>query len=78
MSNFFFWIVWFTVSAFGLKYSTNQLLDKDLSIQASFVIMFIYQWIRFVKPTDKVNTNTNKTLPPPNTITKNKRKYENN
>jgi hypothetical protein len=72
MTNFFFWAIWFTVSAFGIKYSANQLLDKDISIQASLIIMFVYQWIRFIKPLDKVNTN--KTLPPPNTNNKSKNK----
>jgi hypothetical protein len=72
MSNLFFWIVWFTVSAFGIKYSAKQLLNEDISIQASLVIMFVYQWIRFIKPTDKVNTS--KTLPPPNTSNKSKSK----
>ena len=72
MSNFFFWIIWFTVSAVGIKYSAKHLLNEDISILTGIIIMFVYQWIRFVKPTDKVNTN--KTLPPTNTNNKSKNK----
>ncbi len=36
--------------------------------------MLIYQWIRFAKPLDKTNNDKAKTLPPPNTVNRNKRK----
>ncbi len=74
MSNFIFWAIWLTISALGVKYSANELFNRDVSFQASILLMLIYQWIRFAKPADKSSSEKSKTLPPPNINNKSKRK----
>lgn len=68
MSIFFFYSVWTIVSALGLKYSVNILLDKDITFLSSILITLSIQWIRLIKyPEQSKNTNTQNKLPPPNT-----------
>jgi hypothetical protein len=74
MSNFIFWAIWLTISALGVKYSADKLLNESITFQTSIILMLIYQWIRFAKPLDKTNNDKTKTLPPPNTVNRNKRK----
>lgn len=66
MSNFIFWIIWTTVSAIGLKYSVSEILDRNITFQASILIMLVYQWIRFAKPTEEIKKVKDTKLPPPN------------
>ena len=66
MSNFVFWIIWTTVSALGLKYSVSEILDRNVSFQASILIMLVYQWIRFAKPTEEIKKVNDTKLPSPN------------
>ena len=69
MTNFFFWFVWTAVSAIGVKYSTNILLEREITFTSSILIMLVYQWIRFIKPPEKrVEKKVEKVqakLPPP-------------
>lgn len=68
MSIFFFYSIWTLVSAAGLKYSVNILLDKDITWLSSILIILSIQWIRLIKyPEQTKNTNTQSKLPPPNT-----------
>jgi membrane protein implicated in regulation of membrane protease activity len=71
MTNLGFWMVWTIVSALGVKYAANTLLDKDINFLSSILLILVYQWIRFIKPPDNNQNKTekiNKTsrLPPPN------------
>jgi len=50
MANFIFWLIWCAVSSIGIKYASMQLLNVDLQLNESFLILLIYQWIRFIKP----------------------------
>lgn len=69
MTNFFFWFVWTAVSAIGVKYSTNILLEREITFTSSILIMLVYQWIRFIKlPEKKVEKKVERVqakLPPP-------------
>lgn len=70
MTNLGFWLVWTIVSALGIKYSANTLLEQDISFISSVVIILAYQWIRFIKPPEvkkTENNNTNKNIKRTNT-----------
>ena len=49
MSIFFFYSIWTAVSAAGLRYSVNILLDKDITWLSSILIILSIQWIRLIK-----------------------------
>ena len=66
MSIFIFWVIWTTVAALGLKYSVGEMLDRNITFQASFLIMLAYQWIRFAKPTEDSKKSKDTKLPHPN------------
>ena len=57
MTFLFFWLVWVSVASIGIKYVSMQLLNVDLSYVSAFLILIIYQWIRFIKPLSKEETN---------------------
>ena len=56
MTALFFWFIWTAVASIGIKYTSMQLLNVDLSFVSAFLIFLIYQWIRFVKPLSKDET----------------------
>ena len=61
----FFWLVWNFVASVGIKYTSMQLLNVDLSLTNALLIFLTYQWIRFIKPLsrdeiNKMNNDKNK------------------
>jgi hypothetical protein len=60
MSIFFFYSIWTAVSAAGLRYSVNILLDKDITWLSSILIILSIQWIRLIKyPEQNKDKNKN-------------------
>lgn len=57
MTALFFWLIWSFVASVGIKYTSMQLLNVDLSLINSFLILLTYQWIRFIKPLNKEDIN---------------------
>ena len=57
MTALFFWLIWSFVASVGIKYTIMQLLNIDLSLINAFLILLTYQWIRFIKPLNKVDIN---------------------
>lgn len=57
MTALFFWFIWTAVASIGIKYTSMQLLNVDLSFVSAFLIFLIYQWIRLVKPLSKQEIN---------------------
>ncbi len=57
MTALFFWLIWSFVASVGIKYTSIQLLNVDLSLINAFLILFTYQWIRFIKPLNKEDIN---------------------
>jgi len=53
MTALFFWLIWSFVASIGIKYTSMQLLNVDLSLINAFLILLTYQWIRFIKPLNK-------------------------
>jgi hypothetical protein len=66
MTKFFFWAVWTSVSALGIRYASSQLLNNDITFLSSVLLVLIYQWIRFIKPPQN-NENDLKEITKPNT-----------
>lgn len=74
MSIFFFYSIWTAVSAAGLKYSVNIILDKNITWLSSVLIILSIQWIRLIKyPEQNKKNNVHVKLPPPNSNTNKKR-----
>lgn len=66
MTVLFFWLIWSFVASVGIKYTSMQLLNVDLSLMNALLIFLTYQWIRFIKPLsrdeiNKMNNDKNKT-----------------
>lgn len=59
MTALFFWLIWSFVASIGIKYTSMQLLNVDLSLLNAFLILLVYQWIRFIKPINKEDINNN-------------------
>ena len=57
MTNLFFWLIWSFVASLGIKYTSVQLLNVDLDLLNAFLILLVYQWIRFIKPLNKEDIN---------------------
>jgi len=57
MIALFFWLIWSFVASVGIKYTSMQLLNVDLSLINALLILLTYQWIRFIKPLNKENIN---------------------
>ena len=57
MTALFFWLIWSFVASAGIKYTSMQLLNVDLSLINALLILLTYQWIRFIKPLSKEETN---------------------
>ena len=53
MTALFFWCLWSFIASIGIKYTSMQLLNVDLKLLNAFLILLVYQWIRFVKPLSK-------------------------
>lgn len=57
MTALFFWLIWSFVASVGIKYTSMQLLNVDLSLINALLILLTYQWIRFIKPLNKEDIN---------------------
>lgn len=57
MTALFFWLIWSFVASAGIKYTSMQLLNVDLSLINALLILLTYQWIRFIKPLNKDDIN---------------------
>lgn len=57
MTALFFWLIWSFVASAGIKYTSMQLLNVDLSLINALLILLTYQWIRFIKPLNKEDIN---------------------
>jgi len=57
MTALFFWLIWSFVASVGIKYTSMQLLNINLSLINAFLILLTYQWIRFIKPLNKEDIN---------------------
>ena len=57
MIALFFWLIWSFVASVGIKYTSMQLLNVDLSLINALLILLTYQWIRFIKPLNKEDIN---------------------
>ena len=57
MTALFFWLIWSFVASAGIKYTSMQLLNVDLSLMNALLILLTYQWIRFIKPLNKDDIN---------------------
>jgi len=57
MIALFFWLIWSFVASIGIKYTSMQLLNVDLSLINALLILLTYQWIRFIKPLNKEDIN---------------------
>jgi hypothetical protein len=57
MTALFFWLIWSFVASVGIKYTSMQLLNVDLSLINALLIILTYQWIRFIKPLNKEDIN---------------------
>jgi hypothetical protein len=57
MIALFFWLIWSFVASVGIKYTSMQLLNVNLSLVNSFLILLTYQWIRLIKPPNKEDIN---------------------
>lgn len=61
MTALFFWCLWSFIASIGIKYTSMQLLNVDLKLLNAFLILLVYQWIRFVKPLSKKELKENNT-----------------
>jgi hypothetical protein len=68
-------MVWTSLSALGVKYASNQLLDRDITFLSGFLLMLIYQWIRFIKPPEDKSNNLKEITKPNNKVPVNTNKY---
>ena len=75
MSKFFFWLTWTSISALGVKYASSQLLNRDITFLSSFLLMLIYQWIRFIKPPENKSDSLKEIAKPNNKVQVNTNKY---
>ena len=57
MTALFFWLIWSFVASAGIKNTSMQLLNVDLSLINALLILLTYQWIRFIKPLNKEDIN---------------------
>ena len=57
MITLFFWFTWSFIASIGIKYVAMQLLNVELTLLNAFLILLVYQWIRFVKPINKTEFN---------------------
>jgi len=57
MTALFFWLIWSFVASVGIKYTSMQLLNVDLSLINALLILLTYQWIRLIKPLNKEDIN---------------------
>ena len=57
MTALFFWLIWSFVASVGIKYTSMQLFNVDLSLINALLILLTYQWIRFIKPLNKEDIN---------------------
>ena len=76
MSIFFFYSIWTAVSAAGLRYSVNILLDKNITWLSSILIILSIQWIRLIKYPEQdkdKNKNVHVKLPQTNSNINKKR-----